>query len=126
LHGQLTVSERELARLSRNLQGILTVELSAGQMVEDVRLAVEGRCPVAFHGRMGGLVPTPDEVLGALKALKGKVVRAHEAELREHEPIATLHEPGPHEPAPHAGSHRLSGATERIGTHVSRHHGGRR
>jgi 2-oxoglutarate ferredoxin oxidoreductase subunit alpha len=70
--------ERELARLSETLRGILTVELSSGQMVEDVRLAVEGRCPVAFHGRMGGMVPTPDEVLGALKALRGKVVRAAE------------------------------------------------
>jgi 2-oxoglutarate ferredoxin oxidoreductase subunit alpha len=66
---------RELARLSRHLRGILTVELSAGQMVEDVRLAVEGRCPVAFHGRMGGMVPTPDEVAGALKALRAKAAR---------------------------------------------------
>jgi 2-oxoglutarate ferredoxin oxidoreductase subunit alpha len=71
--------EVELARLSRRLHGILTVELSSGQMVEDVRLAVEGRCPVAFHGRMGGLVPTPDEVLGALKALRGKVQRSASA-----------------------------------------------
>jgi 2-oxoglutarate ferredoxin oxidoreductase subunit alpha len=69
---------RELARLSANLHGILTVELSSGQMVEDVRLAVEGRCPVAFHGRMGGLVPTPDEVLGALKALRARAARAGE------------------------------------------------
>jgi hypothetical protein len=63
-------------RLSQRLHGILTVELSSGQMVEDVRLAVEGRCPVAFHGRMGGMVPTPDEVLGALKALRGRTERA--------------------------------------------------
>ena len=68
--------ERELMRLSQRLHGILTVELSSGQMVEDVRLAVEGRCPVAFHGRMGGMVPTPDEVLGALKALRGRTERA--------------------------------------------------
>ena len=71
--------EREVARLSRRLHGILTVELSSGQMVEDVRLAVEGRCPVAFHGRMGGLVPTPDEVLGALKALRAKTQRTRTA-----------------------------------------------
>jgi 2-oxoglutarate ferredoxin oxidoreductase subunit alpha len=38
--------------------------------VEDVRLAVEGRCPVAFHGRTGGMVPTPDEVLEVLRALR--------------------------------------------------------
>jgi 2-oxoglutarate ferredoxin oxidoreductase subunit alpha len=67
--------ERALARLSDRLDGILTVELSSGQMVEDVRLAVEGRCPVAFHGRMGGLVPSPDEVAGALKALRARVHR---------------------------------------------------
>jgi len=67
--------ERQLMRLSQRLHGILTVELSSGQMVEDVRLAVEGRCPVAFHGRMGGMVPTPDEVLGALKALRGRTER---------------------------------------------------
>jgi 2-oxoglutarate/2-oxoacid ferredoxin oxidoreductase subunit alpha len=74
----------ELARLSRHVGGMLTVELSSGQMVEDVRLAVEGRCPVAFHGRMGGLVPTPDEVLGALKALKGRVDRTRPHELHDH------------------------------------------
>jgi 2-oxoglutarate ferredoxin oxidoreductase subunit alpha len=74
---------RELARLSRHVHGILTVELSSGQMVEDVRLAVEGRCPVAFHGRMGGMVPTPDEVVGALKALSGKVERTREREQQQ-------------------------------------------
>jgi 2-oxoglutarate/2-oxoacid ferredoxin oxidoreductase subunit alpha len=71
---------RELARVARRAHAILTVELSSGQMVEDVRLAVEGRCPVGFHGRMGGLVPTPDEVVGALKALHGKVERTREHE----------------------------------------------
>jgi len=76
----------ELARLSKHVGGMLTVELSAGQMVEDVRLAVEGRCPVAFHGRMGGLVPTPDEVMGALKALKARVDRTHPHELHVHTP----------------------------------------
>ncbi|HEX2883828.1 MAG TPA: 3-methyl-2-oxobutanoate dehydrogenase subunit VorB [Candidatus Limnocylindria bacterium] len=58
-----------LRELAPRVRGILTVELSAGQMVEDVRLAVEGRCPVTFHGRTGGMVPTPDEVLTALRAL---------------------------------------------------------
>jgi 2-oxoglutarate ferredoxin oxidoreductase subunit alpha len=41
-------------------------------MVEDVRLAVEGRCPVAFHGRTGGMVPTPDEVVAAVRAMEGE------------------------------------------------------
>jgi 2-oxoglutarate ferredoxin oxidoreductase subunit alpha len=58
-----------LAELAARARGILVVELSAGQMVEDVRLAVEGRTAVAFHGRTGGMVPTPDEVLAALRHL---------------------------------------------------------
>jgi 2-oxoglutarate/2-oxoacid ferredoxin oxidoreductase subunit alpha len=43
--------------------GYLTVEMSAGQMVEDVRLAVNGRKPVAFYGRTGGMVPHPEDIL---------------------------------------------------------------
>ena len=58
-----------LAELAERARGILVAELSAGQMVEDVRLAVEGRSPVAFHGRTGGMVPTPDEVIAALRRL---------------------------------------------------------
>jgi 2-oxoglutarate ferredoxin oxidoreductase subunit alpha len=46
---------------------VLVVELSAGQMIEDVRLAVEGRAPVFFHGRTGGMVPSPTDVLDALR-----------------------------------------------------------
>lgn len=48
--------------------GVLVVELSAGQMVEDVRLALEGRLPVAFLGHQGGVVHSPDEVLEAARA----------------------------------------------------------
>jgi 2-oxoglutarate ferredoxin oxidoreductase subunit alpha len=36
-------------------------------MVEDARLAIEGRAPVFFHGRTGGMVPSPSEVVGALR-----------------------------------------------------------
>jgi 2-oxoglutarate ferredoxin oxidoreductase subunit alpha len=66
---------QELARLGRHLRGVLTVEMSSGQMVEDVRLAINGQCPVAFYGRMGGMVPTPDEAVGALRSLVAKVER---------------------------------------------------
>lgn len=58
----------EVARLSKQVRGILTVELNAGQMVEDVRLAVEGRVPVYHYGRMGGIVLNPNEILDALHA----------------------------------------------------------
>ena len=52
---------------SRGVKGFLAVELNAGQMVEDVRLAVEGKAPVAHYGRQGGMLFNPDEVLEALK-----------------------------------------------------------
>ncbi len=44
------------------VKAFLTVEMSAGQMVEDVKLAVNGARPVHFYGRMGGMVPTPEEI----------------------------------------------------------------
>ncbi len=51
---------------------MLSVELSTGQMVEDIRLAAEGRCPVHFYGRCGGMVPTEDELLAEYdKILEG-------------------------------------------------------
>ena len=57
----------EIARLSRQVKGILSFEINAGQMVEDILLATNGRTPVAHYGRMGGVVPAPDEVIQALK-----------------------------------------------------------
>jgi 2-oxoglutarate ferredoxin oxidoreductase subunit alpha len=61
-----------LRALARQARGFLVVELSAGQMVEDVRLAIEGARPVAFHGRTGGMVPTPGEVVSALHRLDAR------------------------------------------------------
>jgi 2-oxoglutarate ferredoxin oxidoreductase subunit alpha len=52
-----------LRQLADQVSGMLVVEMNAGQMVEDVRLAVEGRCPVRFYGRLGGVIPLPDEIL---------------------------------------------------------------
>lgn len=50
----------------------LSVEMNMGQMVEDVRLVVNGRKPVEFFGRTGGVIPTPAEVLNQIRALAGK------------------------------------------------------
>ena len=50
-----------------HLKGVMAVEMSAGQMVEDVRLAVNGAIPVEHYGRMGGIIPSPNEVVEALK-----------------------------------------------------------
>ncbi len=57
----------ELHKLAGTAKGMLTVEMNAGQMVEDVRLAVNGKIPVEFHGRMGGIVPSPEEILAKLE-----------------------------------------------------------
>jgi len=58
-----------LAELAQQVRGMLVVEMNAGQMLEDVRLAVEGRCPVRFYGRLGGVIPLPDEILPELEKL---------------------------------------------------------
>ena len=58
---------KEIERLSHQMKGILSVELNAGQMVEDVQLAVKNGVKVEYFGRMGGIVPDPDEVVNALK-----------------------------------------------------------
>ena len=57
-----------LKKYAEKVKGMLSVEMSAGQMVEDVRLAVNGKVPVEFYGRMGGIVPSPEEVLDALES----------------------------------------------------------
>lgn len=58
---------KEIQRLAERVKGFMSVELNAGQMVEDVRLAVNGKVPVYHYGRMGGMLFSPDEVLGALR-----------------------------------------------------------
>ncbi len=57
----------EVAAIADNVKGILDVEMNAGQMVEDIKLSVGGRVPVEFHGRMGGIVPSPEEILEKLE-----------------------------------------------------------
>ena len=58
-----------ILELTRQVKAILVVEMNAGQMVDDVRLAVEGRIPVRFYGRTGGVVPFPDEIMPELHKL---------------------------------------------------------
>ena len=58
---------KEIAELAKTKKGILVVEINAGQMVQDVRLAVNGQVPVEQFGRLGGIVPEPEEIVNALK-----------------------------------------------------------
>ncbi len=59
--------KKAIAELARKVKGILVVELNAGQMIEDVRLAAGSQVPVHHFGRMGGIVPNPDEIREVLK-----------------------------------------------------------
>jgi 2-oxoglutarate ferredoxin oxidoreductase subunit alpha len=61
--------EKEFAAIAdqEKVKFFLSVEMNTGQMVEDVKLAVCGKKPVNFYGRQGGIVPTPDEILGVIK-----------------------------------------------------------
>jgi len=56
-----------IAGLAERVKGFLTIEMSTGQMVEDVMLAVNGKRPVKHYGRVGGVVPTPEEIVDAMK-----------------------------------------------------------
>ena len=58
-----------LKELAAGVKVMMSVELNTGQMVEDVRLAVAGSVPVAFYGRLGGMVPTPEEIVHQLETL---------------------------------------------------------
>jgi 2-oxoglutarate ferredoxin oxidoreductase subunit alpha len=63
---------KRIAELAEKVEFILDVEMNAGQMVEDVRLAVEGKVPVYFKGRMGGMISTPEEILHELETIHEK------------------------------------------------------
>ncbi|MDR1346207.1 MAG: 3-methyl-2-oxobutanoate dehydrogenase subunit VorB [Bacteroidales bacterium] len=63
---------KALKALGQKMKGILSIEMSAGQMVEDVKLAVECRVPVEHYGRFGGIIPTPTEICEALKKVIAK------------------------------------------------------
>ena len=51
-----------LDRMIGRVQGVLVAEMNAGQMLEDVRMVARGRVPIRFLGRMGGVIPMPDEI----------------------------------------------------------------
>ncbi len=57
----------KLMEMAEKVKGILSVEMNTGQMIEDVRLAVNGKVPVEHYGRFGGMVHSPNEVLDALE-----------------------------------------------------------
>jgi len=71
--------KQQLFELADQVKGVLSVELSAGQMVDDVRLSVEHKVPVEHFGRTGGVIHTPEEILEALeqKIINNGSIRHH-------------------------------------------------
>ena len=63
--------EKELKEACKTAKKVLVTEMSMGQMVDDVKLALECRLPVEFFGRTGGVVPKPSEILARIKEMKG-------------------------------------------------------
>jgi 2-oxoglutarate ferredoxin oxidoreductase subunit alpha len=60
-------------KINPNAKGILTVEMSTGQMIDDVKIANEGRLPVHFNGRTGGMIPTPASILADIEKIAGGI-----------------------------------------------------
>ncbi len=71
--------EPRLHELLGQVKGALVVEMNAGQMVEDVRLAGNGQCPVTKYGRMGGVFPLPDDIAPELDKLIAAVTTPEES-----------------------------------------------
>jgi 2-oxoglutarate ferredoxin oxidoreductase subunit alpha len=67
--------ENRLSELIDDVYGCLVVEMNAGQMLEDVRLVVSGQIPVNFYGRLGGVVPMPDDILNAIEVHYEKMLQ---------------------------------------------------
>ncbi len=63
--------EKEINEACKNAKKVLTVEMSMGQMVDDVKLALNCRIPVEFFGRTGGVIPGPAEILNKIKEMTG-------------------------------------------------------
>ncbi len=63
--------EKAFAEIPATCKNVMSVEMSMGQMIDDVRLSVNGKLPVSFFGRTGGMIPSPEEVVNAVKETIG-------------------------------------------------------
>lgn len=72
----------QLIELAQNAQAFLVVEMNSGMMLQDVSMAMKGICPIEYYGRMGGIVPFPDEILAEIHRI-----------AREPEALSTIEDP---------------------------------
>ncbi|MGO1478327.1 3-methyl-2-oxobutanoate dehydrogenase subunit VorB [Senegalia sp. (in: firmicutes)] len=63
--------DKAFEEITDKTKAVLTVEMSTGQMIDDVKIAVNGKKPVYFYGRTGGMVPTPDAIVSEIKKITG-------------------------------------------------------
>lgn len=61
----------EFNKINDNCKGVLTVEMNNGQMLDDVKIALNGRMPAYFYGRSGGMIPSPEEIINKVKEILG-------------------------------------------------------
>lgn len=64
--------EHAFAEIPEETKAFLSVEMSLGQMIDDVKIAVAGRSPVEFYGRSGGMIPTPEGIVNKIKSILGR------------------------------------------------------
>jgi len=64
--------EHAFKEIAEETKAFLSVEMSLGQMIDDVKIAVEGRRPVEFYGRSGGMIPTPEGIVNKIKSILGR------------------------------------------------------
>ncbi|MBM4024951.1 MAG: 3-methyl-2-oxobutanoate dehydrogenase subunit VorB [Planctomycetes bacterium] len=91
----------QIRQAAEEFRVFLTMEMSSGQMLEDVKLAVAGKAPVLFHGRMGGGLPTVDEVLGKIREL---TLRTGTPKIRNPKSETISNDPNPNDQNAEAGS----------------------
>ena len=65
------VPVKELNEAAKNAKKLLSVEMSMGQMIDDIKLAINCSKPVEFYGRTGGIIPNPAEILAEIKKVGG-------------------------------------------------------
>ncbi len=61
----------EFKKIKDSCKAVLTVEMNTGQMIDDVKIALEGRIPAKFYGRTGGMIPSPEEIVNQVKEILG-------------------------------------------------------
>jgi len=61
----------EFNKIKDSCKAVLTVEMNTGQMIDDVKIALNGRIPTKFYGRTGGMIPSPEEIVNQVKEILG-------------------------------------------------------